>query len=112
MLDSKRPVILLPADRSQVNSSTFLSLTCTVTNQGRYQWQWSPAPHPPMVSDGTRTSTIEIPLSEDSVGEYMCTASYHTDTGLDPSPVTETFTVQLESEFEILETYTHTHVNN
>ena len=50
------------------------------------------------MSDGTRTSMIEIPLAVESVGEYICTASYHSDTGLDPSPVTETFTVDLESK--------------
>ena len=104
VLDSKPltgPAILLPANQSQVTSST-LHLTCTVTNQGRFQWQWNPASHPPVVSDGTRTSTIEIPLDEGSVGEYICTASYHSDTGLAPSSVTGTFTVQLESEFKIL----------
>ena len=45
---------------------------------------------------------IEIPLAVERVGEYTCTASYHPDTRLDPSPVTGTFTVDLESEFIIV----------
>ena len=50
------------------------------------------------MSDDTRTSMIEIPLAVENVGEYTCTASYHPDTRLDPSPVTGTFTVDLESK--------------
>ena len=50
------------------------------------------------VSDDTRSSTIEIPLGTDAVGDYTCTASYHPGSQLPPSPVTRTFTVQLESK--------------
>ena len=50
------------------------------------------------VSDDTRSSTIEIPLGTDAVGNYTCTASYHPGSQLPPSPVTWTFTVQLESK--------------
>ena len=53
------------------------------------------------MSNDTRTSMIEIPLSGESVGEYTCTASYHPDTRLDPSPVTGTFTVDIESKYTL-----------
>ena len=91
------PDILLPANRTQVTAAT-ISLSCTVTNQGHFSWQWSSQDHSPHVFDDTRTSMIGIPLTEESVGEYTCTASYHPDTRLDPSPVTGTFTVGLESK--------------
>jgi len=67
-----------------------------------FQWQWtlpdSSSPSSVQVSDDTRSSTIEIPLGTDAVGDYNCTASYHPGSDLPPSPVTGTFTVQLESK--------------
>ena len=91
------PNITLPANRTQVTAAN-MSLSCSVTNQGRFRWQWTSQGYSPQVSDDTRTSTIEIPLAVESVGEYTCTASYHPDTRLDPSPVTGTFTVDVESK--------------
>ena len=91
------PHILLPANRTQVTAAN-MSLSCSVTNQGRFRWQWTSQGYSPQVSDDTRTSMIEIPLTVESVGEYTCTASYHPDTRLDPSPVTGTFTVDSESK--------------
>ena len=102
------PHILLPANRTQVNAAN-MSLSCSVTNQGRFRWQWTSQGYSPQVSDDTRTSMIEIPLTVESVGEYTCTASYHPDTRLDPSPVTGTFTVDLESKS--IKSFTHTHIH-
>ena len=94
------PDILLPANTTQLPSAA--NLSCTVANQGRFQWQWtlqdSSSPSSVQVSDDTRSSTIEIPLGTDAVGNYTCTASYHPGSQLPPSPVTGTFTVQLESK--------------
>ena len=94
------PDILLPANTTQLPPAA--NLSCTVANQGRFQWQWtlqdSSSPSSVQVSDDTRSSTIEIPLGTDAVGNYTCTASYHPDSQLPPSPVTGTFTVQLESK--------------
>ena len=55
------------------------------------------------VSDDTRSSAIEISLGADNValGDYTCTASYHPNTSLAPSPATGTFSVQLESESNV-----------
>ena len=93
------PAIVVPASQSEISSiAVNLTLTCTVANQGRFEWQWTPQDYSSRVSDGTRSSMIKIPLDVESVGEYTCTASYHPDTLLDRSPVTGTFTVQLESE--------------
>ena len=93
------PAIILPANQSEISSiAVNLTLTCTVANQGRFEWQWTPQDYSSLVSDGTRSSTIEIPLDVESVGEYTCIASYHPDTLLDHSPVVGNFTVQLESE--------------
>ena len=96
------PDILLPANTTQLPSAA--NLSCTVANQGRFQWQWtlqdSSSPSSVQVSDDTRSSTIEIPVGTDAVGDYTCTAGYHPGSQLPPSPVTGTFTVQLESKRE------------
>ena len=84
-----------------------MSLSCSVTNQGRFRWQWTSRGYSPQVSDDTRTSMTKIPLTVESVGEYTCTASYHPDTRLDPSPVTGTFAVDLESKSIIHCTLAH-----
>ena len=49
-----------------------------------------------LLLDATRTSVIEVPQNGASLGEYMCTASYHTDTGLYPSSVTGTFILEAQ----------------
>ena len=100
------PDILLPADPANVPSNALL--TCTVANQGRFQWQWTALgtdTPPTWISDGTRSTTLNISLGisgnqppTSAVGNYSCTASYHPDSKLPPSHITETFTVRLESE--------------
>ena len=93
------PDILLPADPANVPSDALL--TCTVANQGRFQWQWTALgtnTPPTWISDGTRSTALNISLGTSAVGNYSCTASYHPDSKLPPSPITETFTVGLESE--------------
>ena len=89
--------VRLPANRTGVTEDSVIRLSCTVANQGRIQWSWSVpdslSPPTQLLLDATRTSMIEVSQNEASLGEYMCTASYHTDTGLDPSSVTETFTI-------------------
>ena len=93
------PDILLPADPANVPSDAIL--TCTVANQGRFQWQWTALGTnipPSWISDGTRSTALNISLGTSAVGNYSCTASYHPDSKLPPSPITETFTVGLESE--------------
>ena len=69
-----------------------------MANQGRFEWEWTPPVTTPQVSDDTRTSTVEIAYVPESVGIYTCTARYHPDTGLEPSPTAATFTVGLERE--------------
>ena len=87
------PDILLPANQTLINSPT-VTLTCTVIgSQGYFKWQWDPKGYTPVVSDDTRTSSIEIPVAAESVGEYNCTVSYY------PSPVTATFTVDTERKY-------------
>ena len=95
------PSITLPIDEAP----SAVNLSCTVTNQGRFEWQWnlqdssSSSPSSVWVSDDTRSSTIEIPLGVDAVGNYSCMASYHRGTNLFPSNMmTGMFTVQLESK--------------
>ena len=92
------PDILLPADPANVPSDALL--TCTVINQGRFQWQWTALGTNTItwISDGTRSTALNISLGTSAVGNYSCTASYHPDSKLPPSPITETFTVGLESE--------------
>ena len=96
------PDILLPANRTGLTEDSTLTLSCTVTNEGRFQWDWeSDISTTPRVSDDTRTSTVEIPLNAESEGEHTCTARYHDDTELAPSPSTGTFTVSLERKHMI-----------
>ena len=93
------PDILLPADSAKVPSDALL--TCIVANQGRFQWQWTALDTntpPTWISDGTRSTALNISLGTSAVGNYSCTASYHPDSKLPSSPITETFTVGLESE--------------
>ena len=93
------PGFLLPADPANVPSDALL--TCTVANQGRFQWQWTALgtnTPPTWISDGTRSTTLNISLGTSAVGNYSCTSGYHPDSKLPPSPITETFTVRLESE--------------
>ena len=64
------------------------------------------------VSDDTRSSAIEISLGV-ALGDYTCTAIYHNDSLLAPSPATGTFTVQLESELNVNGIiYTYVSANN
>ena len=92
--------VRLPANRTGVTEDSVIRLSCTVANQGRFQWSWSVpdslSPPTQLLLDATRTSMIEVPQNGASLGEYMCTARYHTDTGLNPSSVTETFTVEAQ----------------
>ena len=93
------PDIILPADPANVPSDALL--TCTVANQGRFQWQWTALgtkTTPTWISDGTRSTALNISLGTSAVGNYSCIASYHPDSKLPPSPITDTFTVGLESE--------------
>ena len=93
------PDIILPVDPAKVPSDALL--TCTVANQGGFQWQWTALgtnTTPTWISDGTRSTALNISLRTSAVGNYSCTASYHPDSKLPPSPITETFTVGLESE--------------
>ena len=92
------PDILLPADPANVSSDALL--TCTVANQGRFQWQWTAlgTNTTSWISDGTRSTALNISLGTSAVGNYSCTANYHPDSKLPPSPITDTFTVGLESE--------------
>ena len=55
----------------------------------------------PLLLDATQTSMIEVPQNEASLGDYTCTASYHTDTGLDPSSVTETLFLKLNVTIQV-----------
>ena len=94
------PSVLLPANRTGINEDSTLTLTCTVTIQGRFQWVWdSSIPVTEQVSDDTRISTIEIPMDEGSVGEYTCTAMYHDGSGIIAPSFTRTFTVGLERKY-------------
>ena len=97
--------VLVPANRTGVTPDTVMRLSCTVVNQGRFQWEWtvpdSLSPPSQLLLDATRTSVIEVPQSGMSVGEYTCTASYHSDTGLVSSGAT-TFTVEPECESQFL----------
>ena len=97
--------VLVPANRTGVTPDTVMRLSCTVANQGRFQWEWtvpdSLSPPSQLLLDATRTSVIEVPQSGMSVGEYTCTASYHSDTGLVSSGAT-TFTVEPECESQFL----------
>ena len=96
------PDILLPANRTGLTEHSTVTLSCTVTNQGRFQWDWdTDISTTPRVSDDTRTSTVEIPLNAESEGEHTCTARYHDDTELATSPSTGTFTVSLERKHMI-----------
>ena len=52
-----------------------------------------------LLLDATWTSMIKVSQNGASLGEYMCTASYHTDTGLDPSSVTETFILEAQCNY-------------
>ena len=94
------PDIILPADPANVPSDALL--TCTVANQGHFQWQWTALgtnTPPTWISDGTRSTALNISLGTSAVGNYSCTASYHPESSkLPPSPITDTFTVGLESE--------------
>ena len=93
------PNIVPPADPANVPSDALL--TCTVANQGRFQWQWTTLgtnTPPTWISDGTRSTALNISLGTSAVGNYSCIASYHPDSKLPPFPITETFTVGLESE--------------
>ena len=93
--------VLVPANRTGVTPDTVMRLSCTVANQGRFQWEWtvpdSLSTPSQLLLDATRTSVIEVPQSGMSVGEYTCTASYHSDTELVFSGAT-TFTVEPECE--------------
>ena len=93
--------VLVPANRTGVTPDTVMRLSCTVANQGRFQWEWTVpdtiSTPSQLLLDATRTSVIEVPQSRMSVGEYTCTASYHSDTGLVSSGAT-TFTVEPECE--------------
>ena len=53
----------------------------------------------PLLLDATQTSMIEVPQNGASLGDYTCTASYHTDIGLDPSSVTETFILEAQHNY-------------
>ena len=101
--------VLIPANRTGVGEEAVIRLSCTVVNQGRFTWVWT---LPDSVSsttqqeildsqlilDGTRTSVIEVPWSRESVGDYTCTASYATGTGLPASSVAEKFIIDVECE--------------
>ena len=101
--------VLIPANRTGVGEDAVVRLSCTVVNQGRFTWVWT---LPDSVSsttqqdildgqlilDGTRTSIIEVPRNRDSVGNYTCTASYATGTGLPASSVAEDLTIDVECE--------------
>ena len=107
-----RSTVLLPANRTGVSEDDVIRLSCTVVNQGRFTWVWT---LPDSVSsttqqeildsqlilDGTRTSVIEVPRSRKSVGDYTCTASYATGTGLPASSVAEDFIIDVECELKI-----------
>ena len=100
-LNSERlsgPDIILPVDPANIPSDALL--TCTVVNQGRFQWQWTAlgTNTPTWISDETRSTALNISLGTSAVGNYSCTASYHPDSKLPPSPITDTFTMGLESE--------------
>ena len=82
-------VVLLPANQSQLTSDS-VSVSCSIINQGRFQWQWSPENYATYVSTDTRSTTIQVPGSRDSVGEYTCTVSYY------PAPISASFTVDIE----------------
>jgi hypothetical protein len=95
--------ITLPANRTGVDEGSVITLSCTVANQGRFVWEWAmpgSVSFTPLVVDGTRTSVVEVPMNGDSVGEYTCTARYHSDTGLDPSPSTLTLTIDVERKLK------------
>ena len=95
------PDIILPADPANVPSDALL--TCTVINQGRFQWQWTALgtnTPPTWISDGTRSTALNISMRNSAVGNYSCTASYHPDSKLPPFSITETFTVGLDLESE------------
>ena len=93
-------VVLVPANRTGVDEDSVIMLCCTVFNQGRFTWTWtlpdSVSSSPPLILDATRTSVIEVPQSSSSVGEYSCSASYHSDAGLSASSASVDFTVQIE----------------
>ena len=97
--------VLILANRTGVDGDSVIRLSCTVVNQGRFKWVWTlPDSVSPtildsrLILDATRTTVIEIPRSRDSIGNYSCNSSYHTDTGLPASSVTQNFTVDVECE--------------
>ena len=110
--------VLIPANRTGVGEEAVIRLSCTVVNQGRFMWVWT---LPDSVSstiqqeildsqlilDGTRTSVIEVPRSRESVGDYTCTASYATGTGLPASSVAEEFIIDVECELNKLDDHHH-----
>ena len=101
--------VLIPANRTGVGEDAVVRLSCTVVNQGRFTWVWT---LPDSVSyttqqeildgqlilDGTRTSVIEVPRSRDSLGNYTCTASYATGSGLPASSVAKSISLAAECE--------------
>ena len=88
------PDIILPVDPANFPSDALL--TCTVANQGHFRCQWTALgtnTPPTWISDGTRSTALNISLGTSAVGNYSCTASYHPYSKLSPSPITGTFTV-------------------
>ena len=80
-----------------------VSLSCTVANDGYFEWEWTfpsgSVQSQMQLSEASRTSTVQTPLSVSSEGEFTCTAGYRVGTDLTaPGPASRNINLQLGSK--------------